>query len=311
MQALPKANYSDWRRGVLDMVGAKATPANLKFLSNWQRWEGGHTKNNARYNWLNTTMNAPGATGAINSVGVKSFSDKNAGINAMAMTLLNGRYNDIVSALRAGNPYKHDVSKGLQVWVSGKPDGNPGYAQKVLGGSGAPKAALPQGGRGPKGNPGLASPPSGDVWSDIFKYDKGFLKILDMFGAPKAPPGPPAGQAPRGAPVSYSGKTLVLPTEWKSTHPTDGLEKEGFRSATDIMGNPGTPVGAPEAGKIVRWGSAQGGSSIWFQGASGRMYWIGHIDNIAKPGTRVKRGQVIATISADHPRPHVHLDRRG
>ena len=163
------------------------------------------------------------------------------------------------------------------------------------------------------GNPGLAPSPPGDVWSDIFKYDKSFLKILDMFGAPQKPAyssGYPDAQA--GQPTSFKGKTMVLPTEWKSTHPTSGLEKEGFRSAIDIMGAAGTPVGAPEAGTIVRWDpkGAQGGGSMWFQSNSGRMYWLGHIADGLKPGTRVKRGQVIATISADHPRPHVHLDRR-
>ena len=101
---------------------------------------------------------------------------------------------------------------------------------------------------------------------------------------------------------------MVLPTAWKSTHPTSGLEDEGFNHAIDIMGHPGTPVAAPVSGTIMRHGSAQGGSSIYFKGDDGRVYWIGHIESNVPAGTKVKRGQVIAQISADHRAPHVHLD---
>lgn len=113
---------------------------------------------------------------------------------------------------------------------------------------------------------------------------------------------------PIGEPMEMRGKTMVLPTKWKSTHPTSGLESEGFNHAIDIMGHPGTPVAAPVSGKIIRHGSAQGGSSIYFQGDDGRMYWIGHIESNFPVGQKVKRGQVIAQISSDHKAPHVHLD---
>jgi len=49
---------------------------------------------------------------------------------------------------------------------------------------------------------------------------------------------------------------------------------------------------------------------MYFRSDSGYEYWIGHIDNMLPEGTRVKKGQVFAAISADHPRPHAHLDRR-
>jgi len=291
---------ADWRNELLGVIDAPASPKNLQFLSNWQRWEGGHTNNNARFNWLNTTMNAPGAVFSINNVGVKSFDSQQAGINALAATLMNGRYDDIVRALRQGNPYASDISAGLQVWVSGSPTGNPGYAQKVLGGTGAPKAALPQGGRGPKGNLGLAPAPPGDVWEEVFKDDPKFLRTLGMFGS----------QNDEGRRSSYTtGKNLPLPSAWKGTHVTDNLGW-GTKSAIDIMGKPGTPLGAPENGTIFSHGSAQGGESMYFHSDSGYEYWIGHIDNMLPEGTRVKKGQVFAAISADHPRPHAHLDRR-
>lgn len=93
------------------------------------------------------------------------------------------------------------------------------------------------------------------------------------------------------------------------SHVTDGLGW-GTRTAIDIMAAPGTPVGAPTSGRIVRHSSAQGGEAMWFLGDNGLMYWLGHIDRMLPPGTRVKRGQTIAHISADHRAPHLHIDRR-
>jgi murein DD-endopeptidase MepM/ murein hydrolase activator NlpD len=101
----------------------------------------------------------------------------------------------------------------------------------------------------------------------------------------------------------------MLPTSWKATHQTDGLGW-GTKTATDIMAKPGTLVGAPEDGVVLKWNptGAQGGGSMYFKAASGRLYWIGHVANGLKPGSRVKRGQTLAAVSSDHPRPHVHLD---
>jgi len=110
----------------------------------------------------------------------------------------------------------------------------------------------------------------------------------------------------------FTGKVLQLPTSWKPTHVTDGLGWDTY-TARDIMGRAGTGVGAPEAGVIEQWNptGAQGGGSMWFRAKSGATYWLGHLANGLAPGTRVKKGQVIGTISADHANPHVHIDRRG
>lgn len=102
---------------------------------------------------------------------------------------------------------------------------------------------------------------------------------------------------------------LSLPSSWSGTHVTDGLGW-GTQTAEDIMGNPGTPVRAPESGRIVKHGSAQGGQSVWFLSDSGYMYWLGHIESDLPVGTRIRRGQKLAVISADHPRPHVHIDKK-
>jgi hypothetical protein len=108
---------------------------NIRFLNTWQRWEGGHTHNTARYNYLNTKLALPGSWDAIGN-GVRGYRSLQQGAAAFATTLEKNRgYAGLVQGLRTGDPYKlgSRVATGLQVWVSGQPNGNPGYAHKVLG----------------------------------------------------------------------------------------------------------------------------------------------------------------------------------
>lgn len=304
------ARRGDWRHELLDMLGARPTPQNLRFLSNWQRWEGGHTNNDATYNWLNTTMDAPGAVGSINDVGVKAFRSRREGVNALAMTILNGKYTDIVAGLKSGNPFKHNLSAGLSTWVSGSPTGNLEYAAKILGKTGVPKAALPAGGRGPAGNPGLAPAfPGMNPLSIAFDDDPEFVQLLQMLQSQNTP------SAATGAPVANMkprGKGLTLPLKYQGTHVTDNLGW-GTKTAIDIMGDPGTPIRAPLAGVVLEWNptGAQGGGSMLVRYANGRKAWIGHITRGLRPGTQFRPGTTLALISPDHPRPHVHLDTRG
>lgn len=124
---------ADWRAQLLRSLGAPLTKQNMKFLTAWQRAEGGHTNNSARFNWLNTTRDGAGAVGDINSVGVTAFDSPRHGIAALRDTLLNGKYADIVAGLRQGNPYSAKPVAGLSTWVSGSPTANVKYAAKVLG----------------------------------------------------------------------------------------------------------------------------------------------------------------------------------
>jgi len=123
---------ADWISALERALGVPDTPANRRFFTTWQRWEGGHTNNDAKFNWLNTTRKTPGAVASINSVGVKAYRSFDDGIQALADTLGNGRYQDILDGLASGDPYKAKPISGLSTWVSGSPTGNMKYSYKVL-----------------------------------------------------------------------------------------------------------------------------------------------------------------------------------
>ena len=131
-------------------------------------------------------------------------------------------------------------------------------------------------------------------------------------------PAPMSGEGPNPAsgPVygsSLSRGMLTLPTRWKGTHDTGGADwNDNARTAEDIMARAGTWVGAPEAGHVVYYHptGAQGGGSLLFDpDAPGGNYWLGHITGSAPIGKRLRRGQRLTRVSADHPAPHVHIDR--
>lgn len=84
---------------ILAGIGAPVTPENKRFMYAWRAAEGGQ----AAFNPFNTTQGAPGATN-YNTAGVKNYASEEQGVAATVKTLLNGRYGDIVSALRDGGP---------------------------------------------------------------------------------------------------------------------------------------------------------------------------------------------------------------
>lgn len=324
---------------LITSLGGKPTKQSSKLFSAWQQREGGWSNNAATYNPLNLT--APGSgLPTINSVGVVAMPTYQAGIKRTADLIRSG-YPAIYKALRSGRVDFQDpaLQADFNRWVSGNRE--PGMTKYVSGvaqsyGQNIPVSQAPTAGKGVKKLPQQAVAPLPEMKPvfDPLAYANSVMSqyasggSLDMTQLPgvvaasyKTPPPPPAAPAARPAPpggagaapptaqgVEWNGKKMVLPTSWKSTHPTDGLADQGFTHAEDIMGAPGTAVGAPEGGTIVRHGSAQGGQSIYFKADSGRMYWIGHIESGFPVGKRVERGQTIARISSDHPRPHVHLD---
>lgn len=117
-------SQQEWAVGLLGKLGAPVTDQNLQAMTTWMAFEGGHWKNNANYNPLNTTQKESGAK-SINSAGVKSYQSWDQGYQATLDTLNNGKYTNILSALKQGT----DASAVLGA-VNASPWGTkiPGYA---------------------------------------------------------------------------------------------------------------------------------------------------------------------------------------
>lgn len=123
---------------------------------------------------------------------------------------------------------------------------------------------------------------------------------------PAATPAPSAPLPTRGG-ITYAGQ--------KFTHPTSGL---GGYPAVDLFAKPGTPFLAPESGRVVRHsgtGGTKGGTygwSVYFQGDSGKKYYVQHLNKNRAPKGRVRKGQPLGTVSAwDGGASHAHVGVRG
>ena len=95
-------------KALLQELKIPATPGAIEALINWQGREGGHWRNSAAYNPLNTTYDE-GAVAVVNKEGVKAYGDWEAGVSATAKTLTGKSskergYDNIVSALKTGDP---------------------------------------------------------------------------------------------------------------------------------------------------------------------------------------------------------------
>jgi hypothetical protein len=117
----PTGSEDSWIKSFLIAVGAPTTAANVNSVSAWISHEGDFATsgNNA----LNTTQPNSDSIGTKNSIGVQIFRTPSGGVNANATALLNGRYPDILLALRSGQGLCGRSFQGLSVWSGG------GYSQ--------------------------------------------------------------------------------------------------------------------------------------------------------------------------------------
>ena len=105
---------SKWSTDLLHALGYPVTASNVAFLNAWQLGEG----TRARFNPLATTQPWSGA-GKFNSVGVRNYSSYEDGLAATVKTLRNGRYTEILAALKSGNGTHAAVSSQLNTWGTG------------------------------------------------------------------------------------------------------------------------------------------------------------------------------------------------
>ncbi len=109
------STWPGWERDILTAIKAPINADTTKFLDEWHSYEGGVAINNP----LNTTQPEAGATN-YNGAGVKNYPSSQVGTTATRATLENGRYPDILAALRSGKPFaygdKGAVEREIQTW---------------------------------------------------------------------------------------------------------------------------------------------------------------------------------------------------
>lgn len=323
-----------YKRAILAGLGAPDTPQNEQFLSAWQRAEGGGATNNP----FNTTQPGYGATGSYNSVGVRNYGTPQGGIAATVATLKNGRYGNILAALKQGTS-----ARAAAQALANSPWGTGSLVLKILGGgSGAatsppPVRTLPGvPGQGPPGQPlpllpGQRAPVNllGALGGAASSGDySGFYAKLGQ--ALQQRPGLPTGMPQR--PIA---PTLIPSKPPKAGSPVADLTSEGGQHPTlglagypahDFFAPSGSPAVAPVTGKVVRLsghdpkaGPTEGphgplGWSVYIQGTDGHEYYLTHMGSRnVKVGETVKAGQPIGTVAdyAKYGTPsHIHMGVR-
>lgn len=276
----------NWQTQVLHGVGAPVTPQNLLFVNAWARAEGGSAANNP----FNTTQTAPGAT-AYNSVGVRNYLTPQAGLQATISTLQNGRYGNILSALRSGTSARAAASA-----LANSPWGTGSLVEKILGG-GAP-VTLPV--SAPISSPSNAQSQGGRLSPNV-------LAVLNqgnrLFGLPELPtslasapvaaagtagPSSPSGAAPptnsipstRGRKaVNLAAHFLGIPYVWGGES-LKGFDCSGLlqyvwkQQGVQI---PRTTYDQFKAGTPVSANQLQPGDAVFFKGSDSRNGLPGHV----------------------------------
>lgn len=111
--------YDDLRRA----VGAPATALNHKFFASWQSYSPPACRNNP----IAASRKMPGSTDCYqlsDTRWAQNYTSPNQGINATAAQIKSGNFDNILHAVRTGNPYAADLAAGvsldLQKWGSEK-----------------------------------------------------------------------------------------------------------------------------------------------------------------------------------------------
>jgi hypothetical protein len=139
---LGTGSEKEWATGLLQKMGAPVNDASINALTTWMRHEGGHWKNSANYNPLNTTLDMSNNE-SMNSVGVKRYKSWEEGYAATIGTLTGKNagdrgYTAIVDALKSGASTDSILAAvNNSAWMTGKTGKNPYKFQ----GGGSPSVA--------------------------------------------------------------------------------------------------------------------------------------------------------------------------
>jgi hypothetical protein len=122
---LATGSEKEWATTLLQKMGAPVTESSIAALTTWARHEGGHWKNSANYNPLNTTLDMSNNE-SMNSVGVKRYKSWEEGFAATIGTLTGNKadergYTAIVNALKSGASTESILSAvNNSAWMTGK-----------------------------------------------------------------------------------------------------------------------------------------------------------------------------------------------
>jgi hypothetical protein len=115
----------EFYKSILRGIGAPITDENMKFLYAWRQAEGGKARNNP----FNTTQPKPNSTfynclkRGISGCksGVRNYMSSQDGIDATIKTLKNGRYENIINALKSGkSAEKSAMALKASPWGTGQ-----------------------------------------------------------------------------------------------------------------------------------------------------------------------------------------------
>jgi hypothetical protein len=87
-----------WAKDFLTALGMPVSSENVRAITAWEQAEG----TRARFNPLATTQGGFEGTSNLNSVGVKNYASYQDGIAANVKAITNGRYENVLAALRQG-----------------------------------------------------------------------------------------------------------------------------------------------------------------------------------------------------------------
>ncbi|MGQ0824457.1 MAG: hypothetical protein ACT4OX_05385 [Actinomycetota bacterium] len=115
-----------WAHDFLDALSMPKTAENVSAMTAWQQAEG----TSARFNPLATTQGGFDGATKFNSVGVKNYASYEDGIAANIRAITNGRYENVLAALRRG-----DSAMAVADAIAASPWGSGELVKRVLAGS--------------------------------------------------------------------------------------------------------------------------------------------------------------------------------
>ena len=131
----PDMSRNEWAKALITKLGGSPTEANSNAVLSWMAQEGGHWKNTAGYNPLNTTRNMPGAKlmdgGPGREHGVKHYTSWQQGLDATILTLTEKAkergYDKIVNSIIHGKDQNRIMDAVYaSKWGTGKGGGTGG-----------------------------------------------------------------------------------------------------------------------------------------------------------------------------------------